>query len=182
MEVDGWRHHEADWFDAMRGVKLRISDPALPGPHNEETDFIVSRTSFDRKVVIVNDENGGQTEQKLYEGTLDVTETWGSAWRRQRAEMLNLGLKWLFAPLLVALGAGLTLLWVDRPPDNDAQPIDAGGTSAVMEPESNSAITADEPAGDRAAGETPPPADDSPTTTGNGSNPALTGAPDSETH
>ncbi len=27
VEVDGWRHHEADWFNAMRGVRLEISDP-----------------------------------------------------------------------------------------------------------------------------------------------------------
>ena len=36
IEMDGWRQHEADWFNAMRGVQLEVSDPGLPGPHNEK--------------------------------------------------------------------------------------------------------------------------------------------------
>lgn len=185
VEVNGWRHHEADWFDAMQGVKLRISDPALPGPHNEETDFIVTRTSFDRKMVVVNDEKGRRTEQKLYEGTLDVTETWPSALRRQRAEMLNLGFKWLFAPLFAALGAGITLLWFEQSTGIDGQPTDARDSTAVIEEPSTPAVTTDpppaQPAVDPPAGETTAPADDTQTTTDSGNDPALSATPDSQT-
>ena len=38
VEVDGWRAQEADWFNAMQGVNLTISDPGRPGPHNEKTE------------------------------------------------------------------------------------------------------------------------------------------------
>lgn len=75
VEMDSWRHHEADWFKAMRGVRLRISDPGLPGPHNEESDYLVSKTSFDRKVVSLLDDEAGKTDIQLHEGTLDITET-----------------------------------------------------------------------------------------------------------
>ena len=114
VEVDGGRHHEGDWFKAILHAQLQISDPGLSGPHNVESDYIVSQSSFDRKIVMVLDEKGNETKVSLYEGTLKIKETWKSAWRRQGTEVLNLGLKLLFIPLLVALGAGLTLLWVDR--------------------------------------------------------------------
>lgn len=32
---------------------------------------------------------------------------------------MNLGIKWLLAPFFVALGIGITLLWVDRPSSLD---------------------------------------------------------------
>lgn len=115
VEVEEWRAYEADWFNAMQGVKLRISDPGRPGPHNEETEYLVSDSSFDRKIVTVIDQAGTTTEHRLHEGTLNITETWKSAWRRQGTEVLNLGIKLLLAPLLVALGAGIALLWIDRP-------------------------------------------------------------------
>ena len=115
-EVEAWRHYEADWFNAMRGAALRISDPGLPGPHNEEVDYAVSETSFARKIVTSVNESGGKTEIQLHEGTLHISETWKSTWRRQRAAILNLGFKLLLIPLLVALGAGLALLWVSRSP------------------------------------------------------------------
>ena len=121
VEMDGWRAHEADWFDAMRGVKLRISNPGRPGPHNEETEYSVSDSSFERKIVTVIDHARTTTEHRLLEGTLNITETWKSAWRRQGAEVLNLGFKLLFAPLLVGLGVGATLLWVERPTSPDAE-------------------------------------------------------------
>ena len=122
VEVDGWRAHEADWFNAMQGVQLKISDPGRPGPHNEETEFRVSDSSFDRKIVTVIEHEGTTTERRLHEGTLHIRETWKSALRRQGAEVLNLGFKLLLAPLLVGLGVGGTLLWVDRAssPDTDA--------------------------------------------------------------
>ena len=91
-----------------------ISDPGLPGPHNDESIFIVSESSFQRKLVTTLDEHDSKTEIPLYEGTLDIIEMWKSVWQRQRVEVLNLGFKWLFAPLFVALGAGLMLPCVDR--------------------------------------------------------------------
>lgn len=114
VEVAGWRNHEADWFNAMQGVRLVISDPGLPGPHNDDSDYLISEASFDRKIVRSPDERGNNTEARLHEGTLEIAETWGSAWRRQGAEVLSMGFKLLFLPLFAALGAGLTLLWVDR--------------------------------------------------------------------
>ena len=119
VEVDGWRGHEADWFNAMQGVKLEISDPGRPGPHNEKTQYRVADSSFDRKMVTVIDQAGTTTEHRLFEGTLSITETWKSAWRRHGTDVLNLGFKVLFAPLLVALGAGIALLWIDRPMNSD---------------------------------------------------------------
>ena len=93
VEVEGWRHYEADWFNAMRGARLQISDPGLPGPHNDESEYVVSKASFDRKIVESVDARGTGTEARLHEGTLDITETWKSAWRRQSAEVLNMGFK-----------------------------------------------------------------------------------------
>ena len=114
VEVAGWRNHEADWFNAMQGVRLVISDPGLPGPHNDDSAYAISDSSFDRKIVTSPDERGNPTEVRLHEATLDITETWRSAWRRQGAEILSMGFKLLLLPLFAALGAGLALLWVDR--------------------------------------------------------------------
>ena len=119
VELDGWRHHEADWFNAMRGVRLEISDPGLPGPHNEKSDYIVSESSFDRKIVKLVGENDSKTEVQIYEGTLDITETWKSAWRRQAAEVLDMGFKYLLLPVLSALVAGLAVWWIGRSPSPD---------------------------------------------------------------
>ena len=146
VEVEGWRNHEADWFNAMQGVKLRISDPGRPGPHNEETEYHVSNSSFDRKIVTVIDQSGATTEDQLFEGTLNITETWKSAWRRQGADVLNLGIKLLLVPLLVALGAGIALLWIDRPTNPDA---DA--------PQSQSTQTEQPIHGDEGASDVPSP-------------------------
>ena len=112
VEVDGWRYHEADWFNVMRGVGLQVSE-AIPGTHNEGSDYIVSESSFKRKIVTAPDDKGRPTESHLHEGILKITETWKSAWRRQGAEVINLGFKWFFFPLLVAIVAGLVFLWID---------------------------------------------------------------------
>ena len=112
VEVEGWRHHEADWFNAMRGVRLQVSE-AIPGTYNEGSDYIVSESSFKRKIVTAPDDKGSPTEIHLHEGTLKITETWKSAWRRQGAEVINLGFKWFFFPLLVAIVAGLVFWWID---------------------------------------------------------------------
>ena len=132
-EVEGWRAHESDWFDAMQGAKLQISDPGLPGQHNEDSDYVISSSSFNRKIVNQLDEKGGKTEVRLCEGTLNIVETWKSAWRRQRAEVLNLGVKLLFLPLFAALGAGLTLLWVGRPVDSSGNDLNGSEISVQAE-------------------------------------------------
>ena len=76
VEMDGWRQHEADWFKAMRGVRLEVSDPGLPGPHNEQAHYIVSESAFDRKIMASVGGRGSKTEIQMYEGTLDISETW----------------------------------------------------------------------------------------------------------
>ena len=131
VEMEGWRQHEAEWFEAMRGVTLAISDPGMPGPHNEESNYIVSESSFGRKIVEVINHEGSAKETKLYEGTLDIKETWKSVWHRQRVDVLNLGFKLLFVPLFVALGSGITLLWIDRSPSTDSQSMELRESPAV---------------------------------------------------
>ena len=121
VEVDGWRHHEADWFNAMRGVQVRISDPGRRGPHNEESDYLTSKSSFGRKIVKMVDEKGSNIEVRLYEGTLDLRETWKSAWRRHATDVLSWGVKSFVIPLSAALGASLMLLWLGGSPGSDDQ-------------------------------------------------------------
>ena len=155
VEVEGWRQHEADWFNAMRGVKLNITDPALPGPHNEDSDYIISESSFTRKIVTLLDGKGNETKVELHEGTLDITETWKSAWGRQKAEIINLGIKLLLIPLFVALGAGLALLWVDRFPTSSNVDSDLPGTPAQHEGQIPDRDLESEPLEDVGTGELP---------------------------
>lgn len=131
VEIEGWRNHESDWFTAMRGAKLEISDPGLPGPHNEKSNFVVSQSSFSRKIVKFVAENGGRTESRLFEGKLDIIEIWRSAWRRQWVDILSFGIKLLIVPLLVALGAGLTLLWVGRTANSGGNDSSTQGSPSV---------------------------------------------------
>ena len=151
VEMESWRQHEADWFNAMRGVRLEVSDPGLPGPHNEKSSYIVSESSFHRKIVKLVDDNGSKTEIQMYEGTLDITETWGSAWRRRATEVLDMGFKYLLLPVLSALVAGLAVWWIDRPPNPDGHDsetrgspaeygVQAGVGDSVSEPSDKSAI------------------------------------------
>ena len=116
VEMEAWRGHEEDWFKAMRGARLRYLDPGLPGPHNEKGTYVDSETSFDRKIVKSIAQDGKDGELRLYEGTLDISETWKSAWQRQAAEVLNMGFKYLLLPLLAALAAGLAVWLIDRSP------------------------------------------------------------------
>ncbi len=147
VEVEGWRGYEAEWFEAMRGAKVHISDPGLPGPHNDKADYIVTESSFDRKIVTQLDEQGGKSEVKLHHGTLDITETWKSAWLRQRAEVLNLGFKLLLAPLFAAFGAGLALLWMDRPVNPEGEGLDSPETAVQSEEQATEGAAGDEPVG-----------------------------------
>lgn len=131
LEMDAWRQHESDWFNAMRGVRLEVSDPGLPGPHNEKSQYIVTESSFHRKIVNLLGENGNKTEVRMYEGTLDISETWKSAWQRQAAEVLNMGFKYLLLPLLSALVAGLAVWWIiDRSPTSDLHDSPTPGSGA----------------------------------------------------
>ena len=117
VEMEGWRQHEGDWFNAMRGAKLEIPNPDLPRSKRQQLDYIISATSFQRKNVTLVGEDGGKTEIQMYEGTLDITETWKSACRRQAAEILNAGFRYFLLPVVSALVAGLAVWWIDRPPD-----------------------------------------------------------------
>ena len=100
----------------MRGAKLEISDPGLPGPHNEESEYVITESSFERKIVTLLNERRDETEVRLHEGTLDIKETWKSVGRRQSVEILSMGFKLLLLPLFTALGSGLTLLWLGQSP------------------------------------------------------------------
>ena len=118
VEMEGWRQHEADWFNAMHGVGLEISHPDFPGSQSQKSDYIVSGTAFHRKTVtLVGDD--GNTEHPMFEGTLDITETWRSAWRRQAAEVMNMGFKNFLLPLFSALVSGLVVWWIVSPPNSD---------------------------------------------------------------
>lgn len=130
VEMEGWREHERDWFKAMRGARLEISDPGLPGPHNEKTKYIVSETSFHRKIANAIAQDGQHSELKLYEGTLDISETWKSAWQRQATEVLNMGFKYLLLPLLAALAAGLAVWLIDRSPSPVRPELETRGDAA----------------------------------------------------
>ena len=112
VEMDGWRQHEADWFHAMGGAPLEVLDPGWAASHNEKACYVVSKSSFGRKIVTLARQQGGRTEVRIYEGTLDIIETWRSAWRRQAAEVLNMGFKYLLLPILSALLAGLAVWWI----------------------------------------------------------------------
>ena len=112
VEIEGWRHHESEWFGAMRRARLEVSNPGLPGPHNEKTNYLVSDSSFRRKIVTSVGAGDQKSEIHMYEGTLDITETWRSAWRRQAAEVLNMGFKYLLIPVLASLLAGLAVWWI----------------------------------------------------------------------
>ena len=155
VELEGWRAYEAEWFEAMKGGKVHISDSGLPGPHNDEADYVVSESSFDRKIVTQLDEQGGKSEVKLHHGTLDITETWKSAWVRQRTEVLNLGFKLLLAPLFAAVGAGLALLWMDRPSNPDGENLDISEPPVQYEDQATDGALGDEPSAPHANDQMP---------------------------
>ena len=131
VEMDGWRQHEAGWFEAMQGARLEIPDPNVPLSRQRQSDYIISGTAFQRKIVTLVGEDGGKTELKMYEGTLLFRETWTSAWRRQAAEVLNLGFKYFLLPGVSALVAGLAVWWIERPPEPVGQ--DTTGRAGAAE-------------------------------------------------
>ena len=117
VEMEACRQHERTWFNALRGAKLEIPTPDLPHSQRQQSDYIISATSFERKNVTLFGEDGGKTDHQLYEGTLDIKETWKSAWRRQAADVLNMGFKYFLLPAASALLAGLAVWWMVPPPD-----------------------------------------------------------------
>ena len=156
IEMARWRQHEAAWFDAMRGARLTISEHA----RNEKSDYTVFASSFDEKIVTsVNEQRGNSTKVELYEGVLDIAETWRSAWRRQNAEVLSMGFKLFLVPLVVAVASsGLTMLWLNRSqPGGDSssssgiseqrmdQPLDSGQLVAHPEQEDENRDSPDTP-------------------------------------
>ena len=130
VEMDGWRQHEAGWFEAMQGARLEIPDPNVPLSRRRQSDYIISGTNFQRKIVTLVGEDGGKTELRMYEGTLHFTETWKSAWRRQAAEVLNMGFRYFLLPGVSALVAGLAVWWIERPLDPNGQDMASRGNSA----------------------------------------------------
>ena len=116
IEVDGWRQHEGEWFNGMQGIRLEILDPGFTGPHNEKSHYVVSGSAFDKKIVHLHNRLGNETESKIYEGTLDITETWKSAWQRHAAEVLNLGFKYFLLPVICAVLSGLAVWWINSQP------------------------------------------------------------------
>ncbi len=113
FELDSWRSHEAIWFDAFDGVTVQIDNPGLSGPQYEKTEYTITKSSFDRKILTVIGDAGTETKIQMYEGILDLAEKWRSVWQRQIPGILNSTFKWLILPFAVALGAGLMLLWLN---------------------------------------------------------------------
>ena len=133
VEIEGWRDYEGDWFKAMRGVRLQIKDPGFPSSNNEDSNYVVSESSIDRKIVTLVSEKGNKSEMKLFEGTLDISETWKSAWQRQSAEVLNLGFKNLLLPLLAAVVAGLVVWWIARTPIPTGHDLEKRGNTVAID-------------------------------------------------
>ena len=157
VELPRSRNYEADWFSAMQKARLEILDPGLNAPHHEKAEYVITNSSFDEKVVMLLAGRQGNSEVPLFEGALDISETWRSAWRRQSAEVLSMGFKLFLLPLLIAVLAVLAGLWLGRsssqsgdtptaavdgepppagPPDNqaDALPAEAAAQTIHEEP------------------------------------------------
>lgn len=124
VELDGWRVHEEHWFSAMQGVSIEITDPSQPRPTKGET-YRVTKTNFEKKKVSTHHRDGTVKELSLYGGTLDITETWKSAWRRHRARVIDSALRYVVLPFSVAFGAGVAILWFQGPSDGDDEPHDS---------------------------------------------------------
>ena len=120
VEMEGWRQHEVEWFNAMRGVEVEVLDPGLPDTQNVKANYIVANSSFQRKFVALVGEGGSRNEIQMHQGTLEITETWRSAWRRQETDVLNKGFKYFLIPLLCSLLSGLAVWWIVSPDGQDS--------------------------------------------------------------
>ncbi len=122
VELPHSRSYEADWFSAMRGAKLDISDTGVGQPNLDRAEYTITRSYFDEKLVIVPVGHRGNSEVPLFEGALDITETWRSVWQRQCAKVLSMGFKHFLLPLLIAVLAALLGLWLGRSSQSDDTP------------------------------------------------------------
>ena len=111
LELDGWRDHEQEWFAAMQGLDLEITDHGQPKPPRRGDKYTITHTCFDRKQLTLHHEDGRLEQRPVFHAELQIRETLRSAWRRQSGELLNFAFKSLVAPFSPAVGAGLTILW-----------------------------------------------------------------------
>ena len=118
VEVDGWRTHEENWFSAMQGVSVEITDPSRPR-HTRGDTYRVTKTNFEKKKVSTHHRDGAVKELSLYGGTLDISETWKSAWRRHGVRVIDSALRYVVLPFSVAFGAGVAILWFQGLSDAD---------------------------------------------------------------
>ncbi|MXW67620.1 MAG: hypothetical protein F4Z72_11580 [Gemmatimonadales bacterium] len=85
IEVESWRTHESEWFNAMIGIPLEI-DTAEPGGVGEQlptrTQFTITSARFDKKHSIQYNKDGGQTERFVCEANLEIRETIKSTAKR----------------------------------------------------------------------------------------------------
>ena len=137
VELPPSRRYEADFFSAMQGARLDIVDPGLSAPHHEEAEYVITESSFDEKLVMLPTGRQGNAKVPLFEGVLDIRETWRSAWQRQSAEVLSMGFKHFLLPLLIAILAALVGLWLGRSSQSGDSP------GAAIDGESPSAGPAD---------------------------------------
>ena len=111
IELDRWRTHEEDWFSAMQGVSVQITNLNRP-PKTKGESYRVATTNFEKKNVSIHHRDGTVKELSMYEGTLDITETWKSAWRRHGAEVIDRTLRYVVLPFSVTLGASVAFIWL----------------------------------------------------------------------
>lgn len=85
----GVRAHEEAWFTAYKGQSAILVDPGLPNTESDEYKMTVRESSFEKKVVRVRTTANALPgpEMRVYEGNLKLVETWGSAYRRHKAEL-----------------------------------------------------------------------------------------------
>lgn len=85
IEVENWRTHESEWFNAMVGIPLEI-DTAEPGGVGEQpptrTQFTITGARFDKKHSVQYNKDGGQTERFVCEANLEIRETLKSTLKR----------------------------------------------------------------------------------------------------
>lgn len=111
-EMEGWREHEAEWFSAMRGLKMTVRSSDTFG-RVDEADYTITTAAFERLLVTTVDHKR-QREKKthLYEGTLDIRERWRSTLQRQKASITEKGINAVILPLFLAIVSALLTLWI----------------------------------------------------------------------
>ena len=100
MSMEGWRtkahvtvdvgagEHEAAWFRAYKGQSVTVLDPGLPGVDSDEYQMTVAESPCTRRGTEYRDATGDPGPvKKIYEGGLELVETWASTYRRHKAEL-----------------------------------------------------------------------------------------------